>query len=182
MPVESFPFYSFITIIWLSIYDVYMAISLVHFILGCSNRCIFDSWDFILDHRSHRISLERLWRRRLLSFISNGYVILNWVLWLRILCCISDNRWVRFDSGLVHWNFLLLFIFLAFSFFFAFSFLISLLGWFFGTLFLSRRFLCTLLNFLCFMCFFFWFFFCLSSWLFTWSIDISLHIFCQGLD
>lgn len=154
MPVESFPFYSFITIIWLSICNISMAISIIHFILCCSNRCIFDCGDFILDHRSHRISLERLWASRLLNIVCHGYVILNWVLWFRILSCIGNNRRVCFDSCLIHWNFLLLFFFLALGFIFSF-FLISFLAFNFGTLFLIRRFLRTFLNFLSFMCFFF---------------------------
>lgn len=154
--------------------------SLIHFILGCSNRCILNGGDFVLDHGAHRVYLEWLGGLFLLgSFNLHNLVVLNWGLGLRVLGSIGNNGGVSFDSGRVHWDFCF-FLLLLFDLFLGFLtiFLVLIV-----LLVVALLLVCFLVFFLRLLLLWFLFFLGFCGWFLLSCINrlsVLLHILSQG--
>ena len=157
--------------------------SLFHFLFSSSYGSVLDGRDLVLDHGAHWVNLEWLSFLWLLFLLFENLVVLNWGLWLRVLSGIGDNGRVSFDSSLVHWDFLFLFLLL-----FLLCWFLILLFVLFGGFLVFAILLLLLIGLLLFLLLFllgFLFFFFFFLWSSVGSISclsILLHIFSKGLD
>ena len=160
--------------------------SFIHFLFCSCYWGILDGRDLVLNHRSHWVNLEWFRFLWLLLLLFENLMILDWGWWLRVLGSISNYGWVCFDCGLVHGNFLF-FLLLLFSFllcFFCWFFSILLIGLFVSLLiFLGSGLLAISLLGFFFGCLFIFFFILSGRRLGGISLfSILLHVFSEWLN
>ena len=106
---------SFVSLLKFYINSAFFYLFSFIFLLSSLDWSIFNCWDFVLDHRSHWIRVE-VQVAGSLFFLMDNFTILNWNSWLRVFSSNSNNRWISFNCGSIHWDFGVILLFFSFSF------------------------------------------------------------------